>query len=278
MNARWKIGIHIAATLIIGIVIGALLNRALVRHWMREQLTMREAGLRVPGGGRPFKATDAAQDAKIQAVLDRHAQKMAAMRARHIKEIETAFASLKSEFDPILTPEQKVEFDKLIPGPPPGMGGWPGGFRGVGGPGGLGPGRFPGVPPGPGGPGPGMPWPVERGLGPGGPGRPRGFAPGGLNPGELPFSHGPFSGPFGLAVMKAELKLSDDQAAKIKAIQNDYNKKFPWTPESGPKATPEELRKAEQDMQTAFFKILTDEQKTTLAKLPAGPRSRPPHP
>ena len=123
MNIKWKIGIHIAVTLIIGIAIGAMLNRALVRHWIRDSLSMRGAGLRAPGGELPFKPTDAAQEAKIQKVLDQHAQRLSAIHDRYGKEIEASFKSLKSSLDPILTPEQRAEFEKRSRGRRLGSGG-----------------------------------------------------------------------------------------------------------------------------------------------------------
>jgi len=279
MNAKWKIAIHIAVTLIIGIAIGAALNRALVQKRIRDTLAMRRAGLRAPGGELPFKPADAAQEAKIQKVLDQHAQRLSEIHDRFRKEIEASFKSLESNLDPILTPEQKAQFEKMIPGPPPPMPGRPGGFPGGGGPGGprleeRGPGGFPGGPalgaPGPGGPRPGGPGPMN--LGPGGPPR-----------GDMPFTRGPLGGQLGLAIMKAELKLSEEQAAKIRSIQIDFDKKIQWTPASPvPPPSLEVLRKTEQDMQEAILKILTDEQKEKLLRLRVpgfgGPRGPVPFP
>jgi len=275
MNAKWKIGIYIVVTLIIGIAIGVLLNRAMVRHWIRGELTMRETGLR-PFRGEVVKPTDAVQEAKIQKILDRHAQRLAAIHSRNRKEMEAASKLLKSEMDPILTPEQRAQFEKRMPGPPPPTPGLPGGFPGGGAPGGLGPGEmrpggFPGVP------GPGAPGPGDRE--PGGPDSVR-RGPAGLpgGPGDYPLSRGPLSGPFGLAVMKAELKLSEDQAAKIKSIQTEANKKVNWTPASpGPSPGPDVLGKVEQDVREAVLKVLTDEQKEKLTRL-MGPGSGGPRP
>ena len=100
--------------------------------------------------------------------------------------------------------------------------------------------------------------------------------------GNLPFTRGPLAGQFGLAVMKAELKLSEEQAAKIRSIQVDFEKKL-WTPASpAPPPGPEEMRKVEQDLQEAILKILTDEQKEKLVKLSerglGGPRGPVPFP
>jgi hypothetical protein len=235
MNAKWKIGIHIAVTLVIGIAIGVLLNRALVGRWIRETLTMREVGLRAPGPQKALRPLAPEQEAKIQPILDQHAKRMSEIHARYRKEIEAAFKSLKDEIDPILTPEQKAQFEKFIPGPPPPM-----------------------------------------------PGQRDGF-PGGRGPGDLPLGRGPFSGPFELSLLKTKLNLSEDQAAKIKAIQDDFDKKTQWTPDSRfPPFGLEALRKAEQDRDEEILKILSGEQKEKYRRLrgpgfgrPGGPYPLP---
>jgi Spy/CpxP family protein refolding chaperone len=73
--------------------------------------------------------------------------------------------------------------------------------------------------------------------------------------------------------MKAELGLTEDQAAKIKTIQADLEKKVPWPPDRRtPPPSPEVLRQAEQDARLAILKVLTDEQKEKLLRL-LGPGS-----
>ena len=164
MNTKWKIVVLVAVTLITGIALGAVLDRAWVRTHRRESPDLGRAGLRLPAG----PAADA-----------------------------------------------------------PGAG-------------------------------------PQRSVKPGGPGGP---GEGGPRMGNLPFTRGPLAGQFGLAVMKAELKLSEEQAAKIRSIQVDFEKKL-WTPASpAPPPGPEEMRKVEQDLQEAILKILTDEQKEKLVKL-----------
>ena len=120
--------------------------------------------------------------------------------------------------------------------------------------------------------------------GPGGPGgrRPGGPGEGGPKMGDLPFTRGPLTGQLGLAIMKAQLKLSGEQAEKIRSAQVEFEKKT-WTPAStAPPPGPDEMRKAEQELQEAILKVLTDEQKEMLAKLSArgrgGPRAPNPLP
>jgi hypothetical protein len=164
MNTKWKIVVLVAVTLIIGIALGAVLDRAWVRTHRRESPDLGRAGLRLPDG----PAADA----------------------------------------PGAGPQRSVK---------------------------------PGGPGGPGGGGPGM--------------------------GSLPFTRGPLAGQFGLALMKAELKLSEEQAAKIRSFQVEFEKTS-WTPAStAPPPGPEEMKKADQALQAAILKVLTEEQKEKLVKL-----------
>jgi DNA-binding MarR family transcriptional regulator len=118
MNIKWKIAIHIAATLIIGILIGALLNRTLVHRRIRGMLEMRTAGLLAPRPERNLKPVSPEQEKRIREILDSHAERLAEIHKRFDGEIQSAFKSLKQEIDPILTPEQRDQFKRMIPGPP----------------------------------------------------------------------------------------------------------------------------------------------------------------
>ena len=119
MNVKWKIAIHIAATLIIGILIGALLNRTLVHRRIRGMLEMRTAGLLAPRPERNLKPVSPEQEKRIREILDSHAERLAEIHKRFDGEIQSAFKSLRQEIDPILTPEQRDQFKRMIPGPPP---------------------------------------------------------------------------------------------------------------------------------------------------------------
>jgi Spy/CpxP family protein refolding chaperone len=218
MNAKWKIGFHIVVTLVIGIVIGAMLNRVLVRSWIREALTMRGAGLRVPSVERMLASVTPGQEAKIQAALDRHAQRMSQIMQGHEKELEAAFKALKDEIDPILTPEQRAELQKAIPGPPP---------------------QF----------------------------APAGVFPGGWRPRRWMFGGGP-PGRFRAGELKSELGLTDEQAAKIKALLEDFEKRIQGDREKGgaPGAF-EALKELRQKTDAEIEKILTDKQRETYRRL-----------
>lgn len=119
MSIKWKIAIHIAATLLIGILIGALLNRALVHRRIRGMLEMRTAGLLAPRPEKILKPVSPEQEKRIREILDSHAERLADIHKRFDEEIQSAFKSLKKEIDPILTPEQRDQLKRMIPGPPP---------------------------------------------------------------------------------------------------------------------------------------------------------------
>jgi hypothetical protein len=119
MNIKWKIGIHIVATLLIGILIGALLNRTVVQRRIRNIMEMRTAGLLAPRPERDLKPVSPEQDKKIREILDKHAQRLAEIHKRFEAEIQASFKSLNEEINPILTPEQRDQLKRMIPGPPP---------------------------------------------------------------------------------------------------------------------------------------------------------------
>ena len=118
MNVKWKIAIHIAVTLLIGILIGALLNRTLVQRRIKNMLEMRAVGLLAPRPERDLKPMTPEQEKQIREILDKHAQRLAEIHQRFDREIQSAFKSLSKEIDPILTPEQRDQFKRMIPGPP----------------------------------------------------------------------------------------------------------------------------------------------------------------
>jgi len=275
MSTRWQIVIQVVVIMIIGIVIGALLNRALVQKRIKDMLTMRDAGLREPRPDRILKPADTEQEVKIQAVLDKHAQHFSEIHRRFNSEIEAAFKSLKNEIDPILTPEQKKAFERMIPGPPPEFGRLPrlqgGSLRSPGGPPdalGRKPG-FPGLAPDSRGGLEGPPGPLRRSPG-AMPGR-----PGGLRRG-FSVERTPFSAEFELAMLKTELDLTEDQAAKIKAVLDQFIALRQSLSEKG--ISPDHfdsLKQAEEKKEKEIEKILNAEQKEKYSKLKGRMLERP---
>jgi len=120
MNVKKKFLSYLSVTFIIGIAIGALLNRAVLRRQVQRVMEIRAAGLLVHDAQRFIKPTTADQQLIIQKIIEKHAQSLTQIHDRFGTEIETEFKSLKAELDPVLTPEQKRQFEKMIPGRPPG--------------------------------------------------------------------------------------------------------------------------------------------------------------
>lgn len=138
MTINWKAAFFTLAALVAGIVAGAWLDRILVRNRFRDLLEMRRAGLLDPRPEKDLGVTPEVEK-KIREIVERHAERMAGIHERFRGEIRASFDALTKEIDPLLTPEQRARFRKMIPGPPPRGGGVLGfGFA-----------PFPGRPPGP---------------------------------------------------------------------------------------------------------------------------------
>jgi Spy/CpxP family protein refolding chaperone len=118
MNAKAKIILHMGVTLIIGIVIGAMLNRAIVQKHIRDIMEMRAAGRFVPGIQGLLNSATSEQAPKIKEAFEKHRKSLAEIHERFGREIRTAMDDLKKEMEPLLTPEQKKRFETMLPGPP----------------------------------------------------------------------------------------------------------------------------------------------------------------
>ena len=119
MNVKRKYYAFLFIALVIGIAIGALLNRAIMQRQVKRIMEIRAAGLLVDDVQRFLKPITTEQQLLIQKIIEKHAQALSQIHERFSTEIEAAFKSLKAELDPVLTPEQKKEFEKMIPGRPP---------------------------------------------------------------------------------------------------------------------------------------------------------------
>ena len=119
MNNKWKFVTLMILTLVIGIGIGALLNRALIQRHIRHIIQMRTAGLLSPGDRMLLKSAPPEQQKRIREILDRHRKRLGEIHSRFGREIQDSFLTLKKEIDPILTPEQKNQLERMFPPPPP---------------------------------------------------------------------------------------------------------------------------------------------------------------
>lgn len=118
MNIKLKMTFVIIATFILGIIIGAMLNRALVQKRIRNILSKRTPDVFVPFIEERIGA-DPVQSKEIRKVLNKHAKRIEDIRANFSVELQSAFESLRAEMDPLLTPEQKKRLERGLPGPLP---------------------------------------------------------------------------------------------------------------------------------------------------------------
>jgi len=130
MSIKLKIALRITITLVIGIAIGVMLNRALVQKRIKNILLMRAAGFIAPSPERILKPTGPEQDQLIKEIFDKHGRRQADIHLRFSSEIQAEFKSLREELAPVLTPEQRRMFEKMLPGPPRFPNREPSGFRG----------------------------------------------------------------------------------------------------------------------------------------------------
>ena len=115
MNVKVKTALIIIITLIIGIFLGAMLNRALLRHKIRKTFSMH----------RPDKLVffmeemiqpEPEQKEQIRAILEKHSSSMQEMRQRFFTEMQAERESFLKKIEPLLTPEQKERLKKGPPG------------------------------------------------------------------------------------------------------------------------------------------------------------------
>lgn len=116
MNTKVKIALMIIVTLVIGIVFGALLNRALLRYRIQRAFADRNPAGMISFMEERIRPTPD-QRAKIREILEKHRIKSQEIRDRFMEEMQSEFESLESELDPILTPEQKRRLRERPPGP-----------------------------------------------------------------------------------------------------------------------------------------------------------------
>jgi hypothetical protein len=139
MDIKVKTALILVVTLLIGIVFGAFLYRAIFQGKVKGFLEMR-----TPDGfiRRFADAVDTTPEKKqeVEKILDKYGERFFEINQGHMKEVATLFNSLREELSGVLTPGQMRKMFRrgfLRPGRFPGR---PGGRRGPDGPGF--PGRF----------------------------------------------------------------------------------------------------------------------------------------
>jgi hypothetical protein len=103
-------------TLVIGIALGAMLNRAFLRHRIQRAFADRNPVGMVSFIERHIQPTEDQRE-QIREILEKHRQKSVEMREKFMMEMQAEFESLEAELDPILTPEQKNRLKRRLRGP-----------------------------------------------------------------------------------------------------------------------------------------------------------------
>lgn len=116
MNTKVKIALIIIVTLVIGIVLGAMLNRALMRHRILRAFADRNPRGMISFIERSIRP-DPDQREQIREILEKHRIRAQEIRDRFMEEMQAEFESLEAELDPILTPDQKERLKRHFRGP-----------------------------------------------------------------------------------------------------------------------------------------------------------------
>jgi Spy/CpxP family protein refolding chaperone len=116
MNTKMKIALIIIVTLVIGVVLGAMLNRAFLRHRIQRAFANRNPVGMVSIMERSIRPTPNQRE-QIRGILEKHRIKAQEIREKFIEEMQLEFESLEAELDPILTPEQKKRLKDRSAGP-----------------------------------------------------------------------------------------------------------------------------------------------------------------
>ncbi len=128
MNIKVKTALIIVATLLIGIIFGALLSRAYLHHRIRRAFVMVNPNRFAPFFEQAISPTPE-QSEQIRKIFQKHAQKVFELRKNFEAGMSLSFESLREELDSVLTPEQKKRLEKMMrerrPWPRRGPGPWP---------------------------------------------------------------------------------------------------------------------------------------------------------
>lgn len=118
MSMKLKVTFIIVITLVLGIVVGFLLNRTYSQRRVRNILSRRSPEFFVTFYERILEP-DTKQSKLIREILDTHAKQVSDIRENFQEELQSLFESMKAQIDPILTPEQKERLKARFPRPSP---------------------------------------------------------------------------------------------------------------------------------------------------------------
>ena len=110
MSVKTKITFIIIITLVIGTVIGAMLNRAILHHRISRTFSLRNPQFLVDMYENILQP-DTEQSQKIREVINKHAGLFFETRESYQEDMLTISESLQAELEPLLSPEQKKHLE-----------------------------------------------------------------------------------------------------------------------------------------------------------------------
>jgi uncharacterized protein YneF (UPF0154 family) len=121
MNVKTKTSLVIVFTLITGMMIGALLSRALLQNRVQRVFSMRNPNAFVQSYLETIKP-DANQEKQIKEILERNGQRIAEIRSKSRENLESSMVAMMSELESVLTLEQIKRLEEKPPGGRPRFG------------------------------------------------------------------------------------------------------------------------------------------------------------
>ena len=122
MNIKLKTSLLIIFTLIIGIVIGAMLNRAFLHNRVQRVFQKRAPNVFVQSYVQAIRP-EQEQQKQIQKILDVYAQRMWEIREKNRQDLEVLMEAMQAELETVLTPEQMERLATRTPVGGPAHGG-----------------------------------------------------------------------------------------------------------------------------------------------------------
>jgi hypothetical protein len=113
MNMKVKTSLIIIATLIFGMICGALLSRAYLHHRIRRAVVMVNPNRFMPFLERVIDPTPEQRE-QIRTIIQDHAGEVLDIRRDFEKNMTSSFESLRKELDSVLTPGQKKRLERSI--------------------------------------------------------------------------------------------------------------------------------------------------------------------
>jgi Spy/CpxP family protein refolding chaperone len=113
MNMKAKTALIITATLIIGIIFGALISRAYLHHRIRRAFVMVNPNRFMPVFEHIISPSPEQRE-QIRKIIRKHALEVQEIRDGFDARMSSSFESLQKELDSVLTPEQKARLEKRM--------------------------------------------------------------------------------------------------------------------------------------------------------------------